>query len=261
MTIQEFYTYSWFSNLAYVDWSPNAIAPDGFSPSAANQAIIDANAPDVERVPGSTSDSPINTLGEKIFIQEGWRVASFEENDPDTGFSASLFVNETTGEKVLGIRGTEPQGDQLLADLIRADLAEIGFLGMALSQAVSLFNYVQRLKSTGNDVLRLELKLSTPVSGEEPPAGVNSVTVIPGVKIWFKAHRDATGLGLIDETDNLTITGHSLGGHLAAIGQRLFPALFDQTVTFNAPGFDPATAGFVTPFVHCPQDRCIKYAA
>ena len=47
------------------------------------------------------------------------------------------------------------------------------------------------------------------------------------------------GLGLLTSTDQVTVTGHSLGGHLAALALRVFPGLFDQAVTFNAPGNDP----------------------
>ncbi len=222
MTIQEFYTYSWFANLAYVDWGPAAVGLDKNANLAATQAILDAN--NVDRIPGNVDFTNLDSLGEKIFLPvtdggEGWRVASFEENDPDTGFSASLFVNEATGEKVLGLRGTEPEGDQLLRDLIQADLTEIGFVGMAVTQAVSLFNYVQRLQAAkGADVVQLTLKTGI------APDGVNTVDIAPGIDFWFEtATAQGAGLELLSETDQVTITGHSLGGHLVAIGQRLFP--------------------------------------
>ena len=245
MSINGYYKYSLLSNLSYVNWSASSTGTN----ATLGDLIQDAD--NAERLPGDVEVTPnvIDTLGEKIFIQEGWRVADYQENTEDTGFSASLFTKEATHEKVLAIRGTEPSGIEIFQDVIRADLAEIGFVGMALSQAVSLFNYIQKLKSKGGNVLSLELKISTTSSLGQPPANVETITVKPGIKIWLKPHYNTTGLGLISKDDNLTITGHSLGGHLAAFAERMFPDLFDQTITFNAPGFDPRTADIAGPLL------------
>ena len=231
MTIQEFYKFSQFSVLAYVDWRD-------ISKLDYREAIGDANA--AERVPGNNDDPAIDTLGEKIFAPvtdggQGWRIADFQPNDT-AGFKASLFTNSATGEKVLAIAGTEPNVNPIL-DLLKADLQEIGTYGMAISQAVSLFNYVQRLKApAGDSVVQYELQKNIII----PPSG-DYVTVQLSPPLYFSLVETApkTGLGLLDPNDTVTITGHSLGGHLAALGQRLFPDLFDATVTFNAPGFDP----------------------
>ena len=117
MIIQGFYKYTWFANLAYVNWNPAAVGLDKNVTSAANQAISDANAPGVERVPGQAK-GVVDSLGEKIFMPivdggEGWHVADYQANTEDTGFSASLFTKETTNEKVLAIRGTEPSDIEL----------------------------------------------------------------------------------------------------------------------------------------------------
>lgn len=155
MSIQNFYKYSQFSALAYVDWR-------NISKLDYREAVKDASA--AKRIPGNTSDSSINTLGEKIFAPvtdggQGWQVTNFHPNDAE-GFKASLFTNSVTGEKVLAIAGTEPKVNPH-ADLFKADLQEIGDYGMAISQAVSLFNYVQLLKAptSDTDVLQLELKI------------------------------------------------------------------------------------------------------
>ena len=94
MNIQGFYTYSWFANLAYVNWRTTSWG----SNATLRDVIDDAN--NVNRVPGDTETTPaiIDTLGEKIFFPtadggEGWHVADFSEND-DVGFSATLFANE-----------------------------------------------------------------------------------------------------------------------------------------------------------------------
>ncbi|RLJ69174.1 hypothetical protein, partial [Sulfurisoma sediminicola] len=241
MNIQDYYKYSWFSTLAYVDWKTDALNTTDPGP-----AIRDAAS--AERVPGDRLDTKVNTLGEKIFSPatdggEGWQVADFQPNDA-AGFAASLFVKAGTNEKILAIRGTEPSTlGQAYSDLLKADLQQIGEYGTAISQAVSLFNYVQRLMAPASktDVVQLQIGVS-PIPPTPPEYTGNYVTV-PGVPpqfVWVKRTNTGTGLGeLLKSGDNVTITGHSLGGHLAATGLRLFPTMFQGAVTFNAPGFDP----------------------
>ncbi len=127
MNISDYYQYSWFSNLAYVNWRESSI-------TNIQDTIEDAN--NSKRVPGIDDLGEINTLGEKIFKPvadggEGWRVADFYPDDP-VGFAASLFTNDSTGEKVLGIRGTDPGGEdwQFYKDLLKEDLHEIGEYGI-----------------------------------------------------------------------------------------------------------------------------------
>ena len=75
MIIQEFYKYSLFANLSYVDWRSVSFGEN----SNLSNAIQDANT--AKRVPGVFLDSDgLNTLGEQIFLPsadggEGWRVA------------------------------------------------------------------------------------------------------------------------------------------------------------------------------------------
>ena len=80
MNIQDYYKYSLFSTLAYVDWR-------SISKTDYQSAIIDAA--NAKRVPGSVSTSAVDTLGEKIFSPttdggEGWSVSDFHPNDPST---------------------------------------------------------------------------------------------------------------------------------------------------------------------------------
>jgi len=235
MNILSFYRYSWFSTLAYVNWRAISIDTDAFQ-----RPIEDANT--ATRVPGNVADTAVNTLGEKIFAPrsdggEGWKVADFQPNDA-SGFAASLFTKGDTNEKVLAIRGTEPDVNPYL-DLLKADLNEIGAYGMAISQAVSLFNYVQRLRAPVSDVFVPQLILNI---GPIPPSigPLVQVSLLPPKYISMSVAFNGSGLGeLIKPSDNLVVTGHSLGGHVAAIAYRLFPTLFDGAVTFNAPGFDP----------------------
>lgn len=55
-------------------------------------------------------------------------------SDPNSGFSAMLLQNSSYG-KVLAIAGTEPNAPgQNVADLVEADIREIGFWGTAFKQ-------------------------------------------------------------------------------------------------------------------------------
>jgi len=130
-----------------------------------------------------------------------------------------------------------------------ADIEHIGLVGFAFEQAVSMFNYIQRLQAIeGDDVLQLTLRQQVR-SDDLPTPQVEPLIAAPRNKVglvdyfWFETETVVgAGLGKISEGDTITLTGHSLGGHLATFALCLFPDLFDQAVTFNASGFDPTTA-------------------
>ncbi|NCC62481.1 MAG: hypothetical protein EOM12_16445 [Verrucomicrobiae bacterium] len=138
MKISELYKYSWFADLAYVEWKDDNLA---------GQFSVDA-AVAAERTP--------QKLAEKIFYanKENYSVLNYHSND-DTGFKASLYGNGS--EKILAICGTEPEQIYNSEDLLEADFADIGGYGFALNQAVSLVNYILRLTADKKrtDVLQL----------------------------------------------------------------------------------------------------------
>jgi len=223
-TTEELFDYARLADAAYIDlskvlyWDPAAVA---------------AAAVSQERLPLK--------LAEDTFTLSGWQVVAYDDLDnKTTGFASTLFKGPGE-EYVLGIRGTE-SGLGSWEDLFKADLKEIGFLGLALSQAVSMVNFVLRLTSSGTNILQLDLKYST---ADTPPAASNHI----GTKnawLWLEPRATgATGLNAIPANTQIDVTGHSLGGHLAGLATRLFPNLFDQAVLFNAPGFDPPTATWV----------------
>jgi hypothetical protein len=171
-----------------------------------------------------------------------WEVVDAYNNDA-VGFHASLFGHGT--EKVLAIAGTEPTVDgQVAADLFRADVGQIGFSGVAYSQAVSMINFILLLTADpgSEGVLQLDLVQDLPPSTEMDPDAVAGDPGVTGQYFTVRPRYDGVGLGGIKTGDTVTVTGHSLGGHLAAFALRLFPGLFQAAYTFNAPGFDPVTS-------------------
>lgn len=178
--LETYYTFAKLSQAAYIDLSPAKI--NGADPK--NNATIAQAAADQDRVPLSLAE---NIFGAKSTTADTWTMlspyyktsGSTGHSDPSSGFAAMLLSNPTYG-KVLAIAGTEPTAEgQFVADLLFSDVGQIGFLGGAFNQVVSLFNYVQELKasSSDNNVLRLVVR----ESNEMPVGGVKYVKqFIPG---------------------------------------------------------------------------------
>ena len=230
LNVIDYYEYSKLAAAAYTNLS----ALDGSS--IATAANSQKRLPDALAIQTFVSSAANNS--------NPWMVPPGGDYGNDvSGFAATLFQRGT--EKVLAIRGTEPNSIfNAYTDLIKNDLQELGEYGMAISQAVSLYNYVQCLlaPSAKSDVVQLQIH--TGLIAPTPAERSGDYVTAPGVPpkfIWVTKTYTGQGLGeLIKYGDNLTLTGHSLGGHLAAVGARLFPTLFTKgAVTFNAPGYDP----------------------
>ncbi|SEA82077.1 Ca2+-binding protein, RTX toxin-related [Desulfuromusa kysingii] len=161
-----------------------------------------------------------------------WRVIDQLPNTAE-GFSATVFQSIDDNSYVLSIRGTETS--TIKDGLIdwSTNFGDIGADGIAIAQAIDLFNYYQRLTvRQGEDLVQYaysheELNLAEP--GGVIPASITYTTTI------------ATADGAL-AGKHVTVTGHSLGGHLALIMSRLAPDFVDSVTTFNAPGFDPLTS-------------------
>ena len=240
MTTRALYERAWFADLAYVDWRPQAIGTDPFAQQAAlEDAHAARRAPELTLPPvfGDEVGARLGpALASRIFAPDGtgWSVVYYQPNLA-SGFSATLFEQVGSGAQVLAVRGTESSPDQLTPDLLQTGLQEIGGVGLALSQTVGLVNLVHRLTAPpGVSVPMYELG-----RGFDAPADALTRFTAGDDVYWLTAGTATTGLGLIGPDARLDVTGHSLGGHLAALALRLFPERFAQAVTFNAPGFDP----------------------
>lgn len=147
-TLETYYTYAKLSQAAYIDLSPLAI---GDKNPFSNDDIAQA-AKDQQRAPLALAQ---NIFSNNASDPERWTMLSpyyrtggrTGHSDPTSGFAGMLLSNPTYG-KVLAIAGTEPGSNwQTYYDLVVSDAGEIGFLGLAFRQTVSLFNYVQELSA------------------------------------------------------------------------------------------------------------------
>jgi Ca2+-binding RTX toxin-like protein len=240
-TILDYYEYAKLATAAYV-----AMDKYGGTFTGADFAM-QADYDDVSkssRIPIALANQMFDKDSKeaKVSGQPVWTVRpdGYHGNDA-SGFAATLFERTKDGatQKVLAIRGTEPIADWGI-DLIQADLAGIGILGLALNQAVEMVNYLRLLGTpTDQGVDRLQLHASLTVPSVP---SVQAPGKLPGQSVYFYFTTErVNGLGLIGAGEKIAVTGHSLGGHLAALAARLFPSLVSEAYTYNAPGFDPAS--------------------
>ncbi|MGB3211135.1 MAG: calcium-binding protein, partial [Desulforhopalus sp.] len=135
-----------------------------------------------------------------------------------------------SGQIFMAMRGTESWDD------LTTDVADIGFDGIAIDQGIAMYNWYQRLKSpVGSTVTQYIYHKETTLGGQGQeivtPAWLEATSVV------VTATGENEGGGLVS-ANNVAVTGHSLGGHLAMIMSRIAPDLVTSTLTYNAPGFD-----------------------
>lgn len=123
-----------------------------------------------------------------ITFDERWQVLG--QAEIGDGFSAALFQNRFSGEKALGIRGTESSnwGIDFLYDVVA--IAAIGS-PRGTAQYTSLEAFYQQMVSTGK----------------------------------------------LGSSEQITVSGHSLGGFLAQAFAAKHDAVVAAAYTYNAPGF------------------------
>lgn len=154
--VQDALEYAFFAKLVY-----NTNITPGSGTSFRDQilmddAILDKN--EVDPDPSGTGDDRITVEGDvyklfrSIFRPElAERLSSQYDvldvyTDPVTGFAGMLFRETATGELILALRGTEFEND-LHNDMLLTN-SQIAFSGFALPQAVSLQQFLDRIKSS-----------------------------------------------------------------------------------------------------------------
>ena len=197
-----------------------------------------------------------------------WKIIA-HQTETASGYSATLFESlDTPGKFSYGIRGTKGPAD------LSADINDIVTDGLAIDQLVDLYNDWQRITHAGvyqaavlttltDETINYNLArtgAAIPVLGLaatvylallrartdiiiDEPLGLVRKIEFKNSNLAFADER-ATGLNKLPDAGNVTVTGHSLGGHLAAAFSRLFGA---NAITINGAGFAtgliPGTSG------------------
>lgn len=160
---------------------------------------------------------PTQSTQATAFLQNWRPVSQFSERGgllgDGSGFSATLFERldanqQRTGQYTFGIAGSTSFSD-FVAD------ANLATGGVALQQVLSMVNYVLRLRAgSGGTTRQVEL----PIGATAPMLSTGYVNGVgPGINVT-----------------ELTISGHSLGGFLGQVYQRIFGSA--GVFTFNALG-------------------------
>lgn len=151
-----------------------------------------------------------------------------------SGFSATLFQNKQNNQFSLAIRGTELSSP---ADLQADSQLAAGMI--PAKQVVSLVNYALRLQA-GAGVQAQQLtydEISIPGIAGTALAG----QIVPYITNLRLSTTGANGVGPGVSLNNLTISGHSLGGYLGQAFGKMFGGGTSQLYTYNAPGFGSST--------------------
>ena len=164
--------------------------------------------------------SKFNCVSVRDYVQTGFKAAIYELKDES---------GNGTGQYVMAIAGTN--------DL--HDIAEdyfLGLKGLVINQYIELYNYYQE-KTGGN--LYIRSSLSKPDCSEYVQYFETIQTDEGYTQVEQYYYLEKSDDSEIVDIDNLIITGHSLGGHLAGI---LGITVGKEATIFNAPGYKNNTA-------------------
>lgn len=165
---------------------------------------------------------------ERNFLQSNFEVVD-SSSDFLSGFKACWIRNKETNEVVYAIAGT----DDLPGGLFDyGDDYDICKKGIATEQFIEAYNYYMRVANAQGSVIN-QIVEGKPESGAylRIPVSDNEYKYYT-VEEVVNSH-EGTGYS------NISLTGHSLGGHLAGL---IGMITGNQTTIFNAPSFfkDPA---------------------
>jgi len=186
-TIQDLFQQAQLAQAAYAD----------LTGTAGNQTAL------ITRLDVANKDTYNGTFSQSQATEfvKHWRVVSHQP-DTSSGFSATLFERldsdqQPTGQYTLAIRGSSEPADWT------ADFFDLALGGVAYGQVQSMVNYVLRLQAGS---------LGT-TQQVEP-------TLVAGAPTLSSTFVSGEGPGI--NPSLLTVSGHSLGGYLAQIYQRIF---------------------------------------
>jgi hypothetical protein len=221
------------------------------------------NDEDVKRILQTSGEGGKFSATQAADFVNTWQVISHTRNT-SSGFSATLFRRKGTDEYVYAMRGTE---GLISWDLWGADVGDIVRDGQAIDQIVDMYNdwqYLNAASGSSYQVAELSLlltetaalaaaRLTNPVAAsayeailrarddvviDMPTGTVYTIEYVESSDYYESNDPHTTGSGaLYGKQVDLDVTGHSLGGHLAAAFTRLFPETGAEATTINGAGF------------------------
>lgn len=177
------------------------------------------------------SQGDINSLDsdfsevEKQYLE---RYEVLDEVSLNNGFQAYWLRDKYTKEIIYTISGTDGIFDGGLLDY--GDDVSIGTYGMAIDQFISAYNYYQEMThNNGDTIYKIEKSLTAPEDTAYIESEEGNLTVY-----YFLQETTNTNSAGNSSFANATLTGHSLGGHLAGL---LSKFTGNQAYVYNAPGY------------------------
>ena len=176
-----------------------------------------------------TINYDFNKLGNKFsrdeidYLKENYSIISTSKNN--SGFRGYFIENIKNKEITYMIRGTDGLSDV-------DDDSDIATKGMAIDQLIEAYNYYQEMTHNVGDTIQKLVK-----TNQAPQTGAYikiSNTVYEDTYYSLKTEININALGSSSYENNLTITGHSLGGHLSGL-MSLFTG--KEAFIYNAPGY------------------------
>ena len=258
---QEVFTYASLAKAAYSDFSNVR-----FSITKNNKAIAAKKAIKTKEENSAFAD----LVGTNYEVVAHWKDRGGDDFSPrnisdiwekESGFSATLFRSNESGKYILAHKGT-----QGWKDLLGADVGDIVANGVAHNQVVDMYNFWQQIKYSGEKnkpymaayLDRDQDKTDEIISAMNRGAGEEkrrqaigegyylngSVAYRVAFKPSNELYDDERAYAFENPIDvqNVVSTGHSLGGHLAAIFSRLFPEVTEKVVMFNGAGTGSKTS-------------------